>query len=199
MPGLSATATLAAAAALCLASSQAMADQPPNGCPTNAPPGLLRAIAAVESGNTPLTVHDNPPYEAVYHPPTVAAAAALARQLIAIGHNPDLGPMQINAANLSRLGLSVEQAFDRCKAERAAVRLLEPALRAALSAYNTGSPTRGVENGYVAKVLAAWFGPRAVETTARRQPFGAAPLDPPASSVVARPAATPELVASSSP
>lgn len=185
MPGLSATVTLAAAAALCLASSQAIADQLPNGCPTGAPPGLLRAIAAVESGNAPLVVHDNPPYEAVYHPPTVEAAAALARSLIELGHAPDLGPLQINSRNLAALGLSVEDAFDRCKAERAAVRLLEPALLAALSAYNTGSPTRGVENGYVAKVLAAWFGPHAVES--KRLPSGssAPSLDPPPDTIVA--------------
>lgn len=196
MPGLSAIAALAAAASFCLV-SPALAE--PTACVPNAPPGLLKAIAAVESGNTLLTVHDNPPYEAVYHPPTVAAAADLARQLIAIGHNPDLGPMQINAANLSRLGLTVEQTFDRCASERAAVRLLEPALHAALSTYNTGSPTRGIENGYVAKVLAAWFGPPAVEP--RTKPASAArpALDPPASSVVAMPAAAPELIASTTP
>lgn len=187
MPGLSVTATLAAAAALCFASSLANAEpQPPNDCATGAPPGLLRAIAAVESRDTPLTIHDNPPYEAVYHPPTVAAAATLARELIAIGHDPDLGPMAINSRNLSRLGLTVEQAFDRCASERAAVRLLEPAMRAALSAYNTGSPTRGIANGYVAKVLAAWFGAHAVEPTAKRQPSGGSPsLDPPPDTIVA--------------
>ena len=79
----------------------------------------------------------------------------------------DLGLGQINSANLSRLGLSIEAAFDPCRNLTAAAQILsegyakarprhaddQAALRAALSLYNTGDETRGLRNGYVAKVL----------------------------------------------
>jgi hypothetical protein len=81
----------------------------------------------------------------------------------------DLGLMQINAANLQKLGLTVADAFDPCQSLAAAGRLLQggyltagggyvpsqTALRKALSLYNTGTLTRGFVNGYVKRVEAA--------------------------------------------
>lgn len=52
--------------------------------------------------------------------------------------------MQINSANFNWLGL--HDPFDPCQSIAAAGRLL-----ASLSAYNTGSPTKGIANGYATK------------------------------------------------
>ncbi|MGT2457752.1 lytic transglycosylase domain-containing protein [Cupriavidus basilensis] len=95
-------------------------------------------------------------------------AVATANELIAAGHNLDLGLGQINNRNLAALGLSVEQVFEPCTNIGAAATILtwgyqrakqvhgpgQEALQAALSAYNTGSLSRGFANGYVQKVLA---------------------------------------------
>ena len=88
-----------------------------------------------------------------------------AKSAISAGHTVDLGYMQVNSANLKWLGYSVEDMFDPCKNITAGARILsdfyaaalakygneQTALRAALSAYNTGSFTRGFGNGYVTK------------------------------------------------
>tara|TARA_R110000772_G_scaffold262888_1_gene382225 strand:+ start:2322 stop:2777 length:456 start_codon:yes stop_codon:yes gene_type:complete len=76
-----------------------------------------------------------------------------------------MGLAQINSANLSWLKLTVKQVFDPCANLRAGAFILtdnyhravrsgeERPLHAALSAYNTGSFTRGLRNGYVEKVM----------------------------------------------
>lgn len=76
----------------------------------------------------------------------------------------DWGLLQVNDANLGRLGLTPETALDACKSIRAGSRVLLEAydggvtapeqLKAivrALSRYNTGSPTRGT--AYAERVL----------------------------------------------
>jgi hypothetical protein len=70
--------------------------------------------------------------------------------------------MQINSANLARLGLTLESAFDPCKSVAAGAAVLaggyaggathegqQSALRVAISKYNTGDAQRGLANGYV--------------------------------------------------
>src|SRR5690606_28739596 len=105
--------------------------------------------------------------------------AALARQYIAAGYTVDMGLMQVNSANLPKLGYSVEDMFDTCKNLRAGSTVLtnfytlararypdeQSALRAALSAYNTGSFTRGFSNGYVARYFGGQSGGGAVVLT----------------------------------
>lgn len=112
-------------------------------------------------------------------PRDAADAAALARQYIAAGYTVDMGLMQVNSANLPKLGYSVEDMFDTCKNLRAGSTVLtnfytlararypdeQSALRAALSAYNTGSFTRGFSNGYVARYFGGQSGGRAVVLT----------------------------------
>jgi type IV secretion system protein VirB1 len=72
--------------------------------------------------------------------------------------------MQVNSRNLATLGVTVEQVFDPCTNIRSGATILtanyaqavrtrgegQPALKAALSAYNTGDFYRGFANGYVA-------------------------------------------------
>ena len=128
--------------------------------------GTLAAIAGTESGFNPLAIHDNTTGLAMT-PVSRIAAISTARRLIAAGHSVDLGLMQINSANLTRFGLTVRSAFTPCASLGAAGRLLaldyqqptspgadQAALQVAFSRYNTGSPRRGFQNGYVQRVVA---------------------------------------------
>jgi len=115
-------------------------------CAPSVDPHMLVAIGQHESGLDPLTIHDNTTGQ-VLHGAGVATAAS---QLIAAGHSVDLGLMQINSRNLALLNLSVDDAFTACRSIEAAARLL-----ALFSRYNTGSPQRGIANGYATKVTAA--------------------------------------------
>lgn len=139
----------------------------PQGGPTQpaVSPDVLISVASAESGLDPLTIHDNAT-GAVLHPKSTGSAIALAEQLIAANHRPDLGLMQINSpANLTRTGLTVESAFDACASIKAGAQVLldgyqdgattrekQVAVLEALSAYNTGSSTAGLTS-YVPAVL----------------------------------------------
>lgn len=143
-------------------------------CAPEAAPGTLTAVAATESGFDSFAIHDNTTGLA-WRPRTKYEAASLARQLIDAGHTVDLGLMQIDSANLARLHLSTSRAFNPCASLSAGAQVLaddykpasakagggtlpvarQAALRTALSRYNTGSPTAGFLNGYVARVVAA--------------------------------------------
>ena len=105
-----------------------------------------------------------------YRPRDKAEAVSVARNLIAEGHDFDLGLMQINRGNFAWLGLTVEAAFDPCRSIAAGAAVLTQ-----ISRYNTGSPTTGFRNGYVARVLAA---AQKVKGAPEEQPQRAAP-DPP--------------------
>lgn len=98
---------------------------------------------------------------------SVGEAAGKANELIAAGHTVSLGPAQINDRNLARLGLSVASVFEPCTNLAAGGQILTEfykkaerefgpgakALRAALSAYNSGSWLRGEKDGYVSRVV----------------------------------------------
>lgn len=133
-------------------------------CAPHVSPVTLAAIIRVESGGRPLAININKgPRVAPAQSP--AEAAAIARAWIERGYSVDLGLMQINSRNLSRLRVSVEQMFDPCANVAAGATILtenyrtaaksrgdgQHALRDALSAYNTGSFRRGYTNGYVDK------------------------------------------------
>src|SRR5262245_54913062 len=99
-------------------------------------------------------------------------AAQVAESYIARGYSIDIGLMQVNSRNLAALGTTVEQVLDPCTNIRAAATILtadyvaaarthgdgQPALQAALSAYNTGDFCRGFANGHVAR----YYGPGGV-------------------------------------
>ncbi len=128
----------------------------------------LAAVARTESGFDALTLHDNTTGRS-YHPATSGDAIALAVELVTVArHSVDLGLMQINGANLPRLGLTLADAFDPCRNLAAADQVLvagyaapvlgadtQPAVRQALSRYNTGDPAHGLANGYVGRVQAS--------------------------------------------
>jgi type IV secretion system protein VirB1 len=113
-------------------------------------PETLASIARIESGLDPLTIHVNGPDGGGRHYASATEAAADARALIAAGRSIDVGMMQINNRNFGWLGTDIEGALDPCRGIAAGAHVL-----AAYSAYNTGSPTRGLTTGYVHAVLAS--------------------------------------------
>lgn len=139
------------------------------GCAPTVAVETVQAIIRVESAGDPLALNANRNGKAVrLRAEDLADAIRLARAEIAAGNTVDIGLMQINSANLPTLGYSVEQVFNPCTNLRAGAAILtasydsatkthgegQGALRAALSAYNTGDFGRGFENGYVARYYA---------------------------------------------
>ncbi|HYH36770.1 MAG TPA: lytic transglycosylase domain-containing protein [Azospirillum sp.] len=156
----------------------------------------LAAVAQAESGLDPLAIGDASAGRS-HRPHSLAAAVAQATALLRRGHSLDLGLMQLNSATLARLGLGVADAFEPCRSIAVGARVLaggfaprggedgQQALVRALSRYNTGSPERGVANGYVARVqaAAATVVPAIrLEGTARPDPDPPAP--PPAAATI---------------
>ena len=133
-------------------------------CAVNSHPTTVAAVIRVESGGNPFAVNINGP-RVLSQPRTAAEAATVARRGIAQGYSVDVGLMQVNSRNFKRLGLTIDTALDPCTNISAGTRILaenyktaianggpgQKALQSALSRYNTGSPTRGFNNGYVAR------------------------------------------------
>jgi type IV secretion system protein VirB1 len=135
-------------------------------CAPGVAPETIQAIVRVESRGDPLALGINGPAGRVL-PDDPQQAVSLARRYIDAGYSVDLGLMQINSNHLEGLGLSVEQIFEPCTNLRAGALIVsrsytaasavygegQRALRAALSAYNTGHFEAGFRNGYVARYL----------------------------------------------
>lgn len=172
-------------------------------CAPQAPPQVLAAIVEVESRGRPWAIGVNRGAPPVRQPRNRAEAQAEASRRLGRGENIDLGLAQINSANLARLGLDASSVFEPCRNLAAAGRILMEGLRgspdspsalaAALSRYNTGSPTRGLRNGYVGRMQAAMARqrggrhPAAAPAPPSSDPAPAAqPAPPPAWDVFAR-------------
>lgn len=127
------------------------------------------AIVRHESKLNPFAVGINGKTRITRQPTNEQEAIQISETLISMGVSIDMGLAQINSANLKKLGLSVAQVFDPCTNLRAAEKVLhwcydpaekkhgsgQAALQAALSCYNTGDFSRGLNNGYVASVYRA--------------------------------------------
>jgi type IV secretion system protein VirB1 len=136
-------------------------------CENSVAPQTLLAVAKVESNFSVFAIHDNTT-ERSYNPTSQTEAIKIAQDLTSLGHSIDLGIMQINNANLTAFGVRAEDAFNPCRSMEVAATILsldykggdneakqQGALRAALSAYNTGNDTAGFRNGYVKRVEVA--------------------------------------------
>lgn len=134
-------------------------------CAPSVPVSLLHGIARTESGVQPWMLHDNS-FGISEAPASLAGAEADAEKWIGEGHSVDLGLMQINSGNLPALGMSVSAALDPCASLAAGAAVLRAAyggapvagdqqveLLEALSLYNTGTPLRGIMNGYARTVI----------------------------------------------
>jgi len=134
-------------------------------CAPAVPVEMLEAVARTESGLGPWALHDNTTGQAE-QADSVERAAAEARLWLGRGDSVDIGLMQINSGNLPALDMTVATALDPCASLAGGAAVLravygggathaaqEAALLMALSRYNTGTPFRGILNGYVATVL----------------------------------------------
>jgi len=163
-----------------------------NECAPQVHQQTISAIVRTESAGNPWAIGINraQPPASFQKPASKTEAVQQAKSLIQQGYNIDIGLGQINSANLSWLGLTVEQAFDPCTNLSAAARILtdnytrankqyaqeQASLAAALSAYNTGHFEHGITNGYVHKIYkAADKGPPVIKVPA---PKGIAPTTP---------------------
>ena len=136
-------------------------------CAPNVAPSTLQAIIRTESGFNPLALHVNGPVRLQRPPKSAAEAAAWSSWLIGRGYSVDMGLMQINSRNLTRLNLTSAEAFEPCQNVRAGAAILTAeygqaaqthgigtqALLHAISAYNTGNFEGGFHNGYVLRVM----------------------------------------------
>lgn len=177
------------AAALTLPAFMALATT----CAPSVAPETLADVARAESGFRPLAIRVNSPGGGPLHPRSLAEAVAAARLLVAAGRSADFGLGQINSRNLRWLGLTPETVFDPCRNVAASAAVLT-----AYSRYNTGTPTRGLANGYVERVLAAGRANDADGAALAPAPSGAA-APPRAFAVVARRAAWRQLVTTPAP
>jgi type IV secretion system protein VirB1 len=130
-------------------------------------PQTMAAIVRTESQFKPYAININGGARLERQPASKEEAVVTAKWLIANKYNIDMGLGQINSVNLAKTNLSVEDAFDECKNLAASATILkwnydsaskqttdeQAALGAAISAYNTGSFTKGFSNGYVQKVV----------------------------------------------
>ncbi len=142
-------------------------------CAPDVAPQTVQEIIRVESSGNPLALNVNrlPGQQTAPRPPRAATAeqaARIALEYIEAGHTVDMGLMQINSANLSWLGIELDELptiFNPCANIAAGAAILtdsyeraarefgagQAALQAALSAYNTGNFSNGFSNGYVAR------------------------------------------------
>jgi len=140
-------------------------------CAPNVSADTLLTIARHESGLNEYAVHVNAPTDEFLYkiPKDRDSALTVARAAMQQGYSVDVGLMQVNSQHFDRFGVSIADVFEPCTNVRMGATVLtenyieavrvygqtDQALLAALSAYNTGDFSRGLENGYVAKLLAA--------------------------------------------
>lgn len=130
-------------------------------------PETMAAIVKTESQFKPFAININGGARLERQPSNKDEAVATAKWLLNNNYNIDMGLGQVNSANLKKVNLTVDDAFDPCKNLAASATILQwnyesasriisdqqSALQAAISAYNTGSFVRGFSNGYVQKVI----------------------------------------------
>ena len=134
-------------------------------CAPGVSSATLESVARTESSLNPWILHDNATGQ-TYSPETLSDAAATLNQWIARGHSIDIGLMQINSVNLGALRTTATTALDPCVSLADGAAILQAAygggdtpaeqkvaLLMALSRYNTGSPFKGILNGYAEVVM----------------------------------------------
>jgi type IV secretion system protein VirB1 len=149
-------------------------------CAPSAALDTLQAVALTESALHPFALSLNyPATVAVYNglhneevylsrqPETLAEAIQWTRWFHSHGYTVSIGLMQIDSENAARYGVTVRQLFDPCTNVAIGARILgeiysttqhsaKPdvsSLMSTFSAYNSGSFTTGLKNGYAATVM----------------------------------------------
>lgn len=134
-------------------------------CAPQVHPVTLEALIAAESSYQTFAVHVNGVEPQPPQPASKVEATALLTRLLNENKSVDAGLTQINSRNFAALGLTPETVFDPCTNIAKGAQILtenyvdarkklpdDEALKAALSAYNTGNQTAGIKNGYVDRV-----------------------------------------------
>lgn len=136
-------------------------------------PLTTREIIRVESSFNELALNVNRSQPKFDLPKTKEQAISLAETMIDKGFSVDLGLMQVNSSHLKIAGPTLRDLFDPCRNIHFGTKILkenysrakrelgpgQAALRAALSAYNTGNFERGLRNGYLQKYYKKEFRP----------------------------------------
>jgi len=136
-------------------------------CTFGVHPTTVIAIIQTESAANPLALNVNSLPQQPRSAQNIQQAASVAQVYIDAGYSVDMGLMQVNSQHLKRFMATPEQALEPCQNILIGTTILhenyrralrsglagDTAMRAALSAYNTGNFTHGVSNGYVSKVL----------------------------------------------
>lgn len=151
-------------------------------CIPEAPLSTLSAIVHVESGGNPNAMQIDFPNALLKHWHMAEGSLRLARQpankdealawlhyFEAHGIYVDLGLMQVSSYEAKRRSIDSETLLDPCTNLRTGWQILtdayqieirtygpgQLALEHAISRYNTGDSTRGIDNGYLSRVLTA--------------------------------------------
>ncbi len=146
-------------------------------CAPTVHPDTMSAVMSAESRGHKYAIADAGPVNLPWakrktmvrsiYPSTLDEAESIVNGLLAKGHTVSLGLGQVNDRNLAKMGMSVRDAFDPCINLAASGKILTEfyhkavvrfgtgpqALKAALSAYNSGSWVRGAQDGYVDLVI----------------------------------------------
>ncbi|MES2879184.1 MAG: lytic transglycosylase domain-containing protein [Pseudomonadota bacterium] len=157
-------------------------------CAPTVHPETMAAVVSAESKGHQFAIADAGPVHLPwsvrktmvrsFYPGTLDAAVAKSQELIKNGHTVSLGFAQVNDRNLRKLGVSLSEVFDPCTNIAAGGRILTgfyeraaakfgpgtKALRAAISAYNSGDWLRGEKDGYVDLVYQQVGRPLAIRT-----------------------------------
>lgn len=142
-------------------------------CAPTVHPETMAAVISTESRGKQFAIADAGPVNLPwsqrknmvrsFYMSSLDEAVSKASSLISQGHTVSLGLAQVNDRNLKSLNLSLRQIFDPCVNVAAGGQILTgfykkayqhfgpgtKAMRAALSAYNSGSWIRGEQDGYV--------------------------------------------------
>lgn len=126
---------------------------------------ILEVVARTESNLDPLILHDNTTGQ-IYNPGNLSAASTTADRWVSRSNSMDISLIKINSANFDALGMTAASALDPCVSLAGSAAVLQAAygggdtpvaqqaaLLMALSRYNTGSPFRGIMNGYARTVM----------------------------------------------
>ena len=151
-------------------------------CLPTVPLNTLNAIILVESGGNPNAMQIDFPRALLkrwhlqegtlrleHQPATEREALEWLEYFERRNISVDLGLMQVSTAEAHRRGLPAESLLDPCFNLRAGWQILDSAyqletktygpgqeaLQHAISRYNTGDTRRGIDNGYLARIMAA--------------------------------------------
>jgi type IV secretion system protein VirB1 len=123
-------------------------------------PQFWPSVVRAESHLVPTALHDdtvNRPFGKSYYPATEDEAEDIARRLMAAGHRVGVGLSQLTASSepkfIRRFGTTLRAALNPCLNMKIGASFY---VTGALSIFNTGSPVRGFENGYIGKIVASY-------------------------------------------